>query len=66
MGWTDLGYYGSRFHETPNIDRLASEGMKFTDAYAACPVCSLTRASIHAGQYPARVGITDFIHGQGT
>jgi len=63
MGWTDLGCYGSRFHETPNIDRLASEGMKFTDAYAACPVCSPTRASIIAGQYPARVGITDFIPG---
>jgi arylsulfatase A len=63
MGWTDLGCYGSRFHETPNIDRLASEGMKFTDAYAACPVCSPTRASILAGQYPARVGITDFIPG---
>jgi arylsulfatase A len=63
MGWTDLGCYGSRFHETPNIDRLASEGMKFTDAYAACPVCSPTRASILAGQYPARIGITDFIPG---
>jgi arylsulfatase A len=63
MGWTDLGCYGSRFHETPNIDLLASEGMKFTDAYAACPVCSPTRASIMAGQYPARIGITDFIPG---
>lgn len=63
MGWTDVGCYGSRFHETPNIDRLASQGMKFTDAYAACPVCSPTRASILAGQYPARVGITDFIPG---
>ena len=63
MGWTDLACYGSRFHETPNIDTLASEGMKFTDAYAACPVCSPTRASIMAGQYPARVGITDFIPG---
>ena len=63
MGWKDLACYGSRFHETPNIDTLASEGMKFTDAYAACPVCSPTRASIMAGQYPARVGITDFIPG---
>lgn len=63
MGWTDLGCYGSRFHETLNIDRLASEGMKFTDAYAACPVCSPTRASIMAGQYPARIKITDFIPG---
>ncbi len=63
MGWTDLGCYGSKFHETPNIDRLAKEGMRFTNAYAACPVCSPTRASILAGQYPARVGITDFIPG---
>jgi arylsulfatase A len=63
MGWPDLACYGSKFHETPNIDRLASEGMKFTDAYAACPVCSPTRASIMAGQYPARIGITDFIPG---
>ncbi len=63
MGWTDLGCYGSKFHETPNIDRLAKQGMRFTNAYAACPVCSPTRASILAGQYPARVGITDFIPG---
>ncbi len=63
MGWPDLGCYGNEFHETPNIDRLAAEGMRFTDAYAACPVCSPTRASIVSGQYPARVGITDFIPG---
>jgi uncharacterized sulfatase len=63
MGWTDVACYGSEFHETPNIDRLAEQGMRFTDAYAACPVCSPTRASILAGQYPARVGITDFIPG---
>jgi len=46
MGWKDLGCYSSSFYETPNIDKLASQGMKFTDAYAACPVCSPTRASI--------------------
>jgi arylsulfatase A len=63
MGWSDLACYGSKFHETPNIDRLARRGMRFTDAYAACPVCSPTRASIVAGQYPARIGITDFIPG---
>ena len=63
LGWTDLGCYGNRFNETPNIDRLAREGMRFTGAYAACPVCSPTRASIVAGQYPARVGILDFIPG---
>jgi len=63
MGWTDVACYGSEFHETPNIDRLARQGMRFTDAYAACAVCSPTRASILAGQYPARIGITDFIPG---
>jgi arylsulfatase A-like enzyme len=46
MGWTDLGCYGSSFYETPNVDRLAREGMKFTAAYAACPVCFPIRASI--------------------
>jgi len=63
MGWSDLPCYGHAFHETPHIDRLAKQGMRFTDAYAACPVCSPTRASIMAGQYPARVGVTDFIPG---
>jgi arylsulfatase A-like enzyme len=61
MGWTDVGCYGSTFYETPNIDKLASEGMRFTDAYAACPVCSPTRASIMTGKYPARLGITQWI-----
>ncbi|WP_127585186.1 sulfatase [Paenibacillus koleovorans] len=61
MGWKDLGCYGSSFYETPNLDRLAAEGMRFTDAYAACPVCSPTRASLMTGQYPAVVGITNFI-----
>jgi arylsulfatase A-like enzyme len=63
MGWKDLGCYGSTFYETPNIDRLAAEGMRFTDAYAACPVCSPTRASIMTGKYPARLGITQWIGG---
>ncbi len=61
LGWKDLGCYGSRFYETPNIDALCSDGMKFTDAYAACPVCSPTRGSILTGKYPARLGITDWI-----
>jgi arylsulfatase A len=56
-----VGCYGSDYHETPNIDRLAAEGMRFTDAYAAAAVCSPTRASIMTGKYPARVGITDWI-----
>ena len=63
LGWMDLGCYGSTFYETPNIDQLAKEGMRFTDAYAACPVCSPTRASIVAGKYPARLGITQWIGG---
>jgi len=63
LGWSDVGCYGNKFNETPNIDRLAAQGMRFTDAYAACPVCSPTRASIVAGQYPARLGIIDFIPG---
>jgi arylsulfatase A-like enzyme len=61
LGWKDLGCYGSSFYETPNIDTLCSEGMKFTEAYAACPVCSPTRGSILTGKYPARLGITDWI-----
>jgi len=63
LGWSQLGCYGSGFYETPNIDRLATEGMRFTDAYAACPVCSPTRASIMTGKYPARLHLTDFIAG---
>lgn len=63
MGWTDVGCFGSKFYETPNIDRLAARGMKFTDAYSACTVCSPTRASILTGQYPARLHITDWIAG---
>jgi arylsulfatase A len=62
LGWTDLGCYGSRFYETPNIDRLAAEGIRFTDAYAACAVCSPTRAALMTGRYPARIGVTDWIH----
>ncbi len=63
LGWTDLGCTGSRLHETPNIDKLAAEGMKFTQAYAACTVCSPTRAAILTGKYPARLHITDWIEG---
>ena len=63
LGWADLPAYGNRFHETPAIDRLAREGMRFTDAYAACPVCSPTRASILTGKYPATLNLTDFIPG---
>ena len=64
LGWTDLGCFGSSFYETPNIDRLAQQGMRFTSAYAACPVCSPTRASILTGKYPARLHLTDWIPGR--
>ncbi len=63
LGWPQLGCYGSDYYQTPNIDRLASEGIRFTNAYAAAPVCSPTRASILTGKYPARLHITDFIPG---
>lgn len=63
LGWHQLGCYGSDFYETPVLDRLASEGMRFTDAYAAAPVCSPTRASVMTGKYPARLHLTDFIKG---
>ncbi len=64
LGWADLGCYGSTFHETPNIDALASDALRFTNAYAACPVCSPTRVSIMTGKYPARTGVTDWIAGR--
>ena len=63
LGAHDLGCYGSTFYETPNLDRLARQGMRFTQAYAACPVCSPTRAAFMTGKYPPRTGITDFIGG---
>jgi arylsulfatase A-like enzyme len=58
LGWMDLGCQGSKFYETPNIDRLATRGVRLTQAYAASPLCSPTRSSIQAGLYPARTGIT--------
>jgi len=63
-GWKDLGCYGSTFYETPNLNRLAAQGMRFTQAYAACCVCSPTRASILSGKYPARLHITDWLPGR--
>lgn len=63
LGWSDLPVYGNRFNEAPRLSKMAEEGIRFTQAYAACPVCSPTRASIQSGQYPARVGVTDFIPG---
>lgn len=63
MGWPDVATFGHQFHETPVVDQLARDGMKFTDFYAATPVCSSTRSTIQSGQYSARTGITDFIPG---
>ena len=65
LGWRDLGCYGSQFYETPNIDALAESGARFTQAYAACPVCSPTRASIMTGKYPVRIRVTDYISPRG-
>jgi arylsulfatase A-like enzyme len=64
LGWTDLGCFGSDLYQTPHIDELAARGMKFTQAYSACTVCSPTRAALLTGKYPARLHITDWIPGQ--
>lgn len=58
LGWRDLGCFGSTYHQTPNLDKLAARGMKFTQAYAANPLCSPTRSSVLTGLWPARTGIT--------
>jgi arylsulfatase A-like enzyme len=64
LGWMDLGCYGSTYYESPRIDALAGEGMRFTNAYTPNPVCSPTRAAIMTGRYPSRVNITDWIPGK--
>ncbi len=61
LGYHDLSCMGSQYYETPNIDRISNEGMTFTHGYAACQVCSPSRAAIMTGKYPARLGITDWI-----
>lgn len=61
LGWKDLGCQGSTFYQTPNLDRLAKEGARFTEAYAACAVCSPTRAALLTGKYPARLLLTDWL-----
>jgi arylsulfatase A-like enzyme len=63
LGQRDLGCYGSTFYETPHLDALAASGVRFTSAYAACPVCSPTRSSFQSGKYPARTTNTDFFGG---
>ena len=62
-GWRDTGFNGSKFYETPNIDRLAREGMVFTDGYSASAVCSPTRAAIMTGKFPARLHVTSHLQG---
>jgi len=64
LGWAELGCYGNDFNETPHLDALATRGIRFTQAYAPAPVCSPTRASVLTGQFPARVGITDYLRGE--
>ena len=61
LGWRDLSVEGSTFYESPNIDRIANEGVRFTNGYATCQVCSPSRASIMTGKYPARIDITEWI-----
>ena len=63
LAWNQVGYHGTTFYETPNIDAIAAAGMQFSNAYSANPVCSPTRASLMTGRNPARLGITDYIPG---
>ena len=66
LGWSDLSGYGSNLHETPNLDGLAEQGLKFTNAYAAAPICTPTRASIMTGKFPARLHMTTWHENAGT
>jgi len=63
FGWADVGFNGSKFYETPNIDRLAAQSAQFTNGYATAPICSPTRCNIMTGKSPARLHITDWIPG---
>ena len=64
LGWADLGCYGNPFNRTPNLDSLALHGVRFTQAYAAAPVCSPSRAAILTGKHPARLHLTNFLVGE--
>ena len=64
MGWNQVGYHGSAYYETPNIDRLARAGVQFHHAYSAAPICSPTRAALMTGKAPARLHMTDYIPGK--
>ena len=63
LGWADLSCYGSTYHKSPNIDHLAKQGMRFTQAYSAAPVCSPTRAALMTGKSPARLHLTNWLPG---
>ncbi len=65
LGWADLSCYGSTFHESPHLDKLAAQGMRFTQAYSSSPYCSPSRSAIMTGRYPARLKLTDYIPGNG-
>lgn len=64
LGWKDLSCYGSTFYETPNLDRLAKEGIQFMHGYASAPVCSPSRASLMTGKYPVKTDVTDWLRGR--
>lgn len=64
LGWSDVGANGGRFYRTPHLDALAADGANFTQAYAACPVCSPTRAALMTGKYPGRLHLTDWLPGR--
>ena len=64
LGYTDIGVYGSQFYDTPNLDKLAKDAVRFTNGYANCPVCSPSRASFQTGKYPIHTGVTDWIKGR--
>ena len=63
LGWMDLAVQGNKLVDTPHLDRLAKQGMRFTSAYAAAPVCSPTRCAVLTGQAPARIGLTTHLPG---
>ena len=62
LGWGDLNCYGSSYYETPNLNKLAAEGMRFTNAYASAPYCTASRAGLLTGKYPGRTGYTNVCH----
>lgn len=66
LGWNELGCFGNKFNETPNLDKLAKQGMLFTNAYAASTVCSPSRSGLLSGQYPVRCGITNYLYPRAT